>query len=38
MVEIESQSCVNYTNNINAKYVMQTSENILHHSQCIEYK
>ena len=38
MVEIESQSCVNYTNNINEKCVMQTSENILHHSQCIEYK
>ena len=38
MVEIESQSCVNYTYNINAKCVMQTSENILHHRQCIEYK
>ena len=31
MVEIEIQSCVIYTNNINAKCVMQTSENILHH-------
>lgn len=37
-VEIEIQSCVICANNINAKCVMQTSENILHHCQCIEYK
>ena len=36
MVKIEMQSCVIYTNN--AKCVMQTSENILHYCQCIEYK